>query len=228
MDSTRRSDQLKEKSSEEEGKEKDLREIDEEAEDKSSEKLTDEDRLEIENEIKKNQPFIESALREVPVNVKGVQLAVIVSIIYIILVVVINQVTSTYNLGVIVRDSYENRTWQASPPKYFEDITTLNDVNLYIRRVAIPLCYTVIGDYNYLLGMRVTVKKSKVIKDPVDSFSQAQQYIEENPNMPPGIDNPAENKARQGILTYEKGYNNAGGYVLYFFPNQTLEESLKT
>ena len=179
--------------------------------------LDEEDMRVIEERIAQNRPHIERSLQEIPVNVRGVYLSVAVSFIFIALASMINDVQSVSDIGAMIQTSYE-----ASPIKAYSSITSLTDLDQYIKEVALPTSYTNLGDYNYFVGLKMSLKISKLVKEKVPDYSQAVEYQKENPAIGPGSTSSGEYTDRLGIWKYTQDK----GYVLYVFPNQTLGEAL--
>ena len=199
----------------------------EKAADEKQLELTPEQWEKINKQIKQNQPHIEKALQEIPVNVRGVYLSVVVSFLFIVLAAYINQVQVVYDLGVTIRTPYEHTGWNLQSE--LANVLSVNDIIDYIQKVSIPLSYTDMGNYNYMIGFRITIKNSKIINNPVSAYSSATKYIQMDPKIDPGDAASGESKDRKGIWEYMPGdgYHDNGGYVLYFLSNQTLEESLQ-
>ncbi|OMJ85951.1 hypothetical protein SteCoe_12655 [Stentor coeruleus] len=181
----------------------------------------------IESRIKLNQPFIEKSLQEIPVNVKGVYLSVMVSFLFIVLASLINRVEDVSNMNMMIKYSYESPIWNSESGSTFWDIKRLEDLNRYIRKVAIPTSYDELGSFNYFIGMRFTLKLSQMVEQPIGAYKNAENFIESNPKMVPGTDSKFQRSSKLGIWDYDSGFNNGNGYVLYILSNtSTLNEAL--
>src|SRR5574343_558103 len=73
--------------------------------------LTDAEWSVIHEKIKSNMPHIEKSLQEIPVNVKGVYLSVLVSFLFIILASYINKVEDVSNMAEVIQSVFENSYW---------------------------------------------------------------------------------------------------------------------
>ncbi|OMJ96348.1 hypothetical protein SteCoe_87 [Stentor coeruleus] len=197
------------------------------SDDEENLKLDDTDWERIELRIRNNQKFIEKALQEIPVNVKGVYLSVIVSFLFIVLASLINRVEDVSNMSIMLKYPYENNVWDLSSGSTLWEVTALTDLNDYVRNVAIPSSYSDLGNYNSFIGMRFTLKLSKLIEQPIKDYKGAKEYIEMNPDMLVGTNSVGQDSARKGIWSYEVGFDGADGYVLYIFPHaSSLNEAL--
>lgn len=191
-------------------------------------KLPEEEKQLIRDKIEENREFIIKSLQASPIAYGGgVYISVIVSLIFILIGSMISQVEILSGVGTIIRNEFENTYWDSTETKVFQNLTSLKELDIYVRHVALPNCYSKLGNYNYLAGVRITLKISKIIKQPVSDYLSIKPYVKASPDIPPYLSNSDLYSERLGIWNYEKGYGNNGGYVIYLFQNSSLEDSLK-
>lgn len=191
--------------------------------------LSAEDLAAIETRIRLNEPFIEKSLQEIPVNVKGVYISVVVSFIFIILASSINKVEGISSMGKMARNIYEESPWDYASSKYFADLSSLDDIDQYITQVVIPSSYGNLGDYNYLVGFRISLKIAKLVQQPIPDYRDAVNFIKDDADIKTNANSNGEYTDRIGIWKYSnKANRNKGGYALYFLANQTMQNALMT
>lgn len=183
--------------------------------------LTEEEWDAINQKIMNNMPYIEKSLQEIPVNVKGVYLSVFVSFLFIVLASYINRVEDVSRIASVIRDKFENSYWDENSGNLFADIGVLNDMSTYIRRVAIPATDSSLGNYNYFIGLRMTLKNSEIIENENPKTNAKIKYIKKTPNITPKGSNGFKDKNFANLWTYKQGFADNYGYVIYYLPSIT-------
>ncbi|CAG9323247.1 unnamed protein product [Blepharisma stoltei] len=184
----------------------------------------------IEKKLLEVEKDLVKSIEETPVNVKGVYLSVIVSLIFIVLSIFINRVDKSSPLSLSIIDIFENTIWAGDPNRYFKDIQSLTDLDAYYRTIFFPGIFTntFINKHNYVVGLRLTLKKARLVSNPFSEYEEAVWKVRKDPNLGAGIQQTDGEEINDlGIFNYTSGggFDKAGGYV-EFFCNLTLEEAV--
>lgn len=180
-------------------------------------KLTENDLKAIEKQLAAVEKDFEKSIEETPVNVQGVYISVIVSIMFIVLTIIINRVEKVAYLATTMRDIFERSVWQGTPDRYFADIKSLDDLDRYYRTILIPGVFErdFINNYNYVVGMRLTFKRSNVIENTFDEYDEAVRWVRQDPTIS-AISSTSfgETKTDLGPWKHSSGgFGDQGGYV---------------
>ena len=191
-------------------------------------KLTSSEWSVIHEKIMSNMPHIEKSLQEIPVNVKGVYLSVFVSLLFIILASYINRVEDVSNMAQVIQSVFENSYWDEASQKRFADIGTLDDVQSYMRRIALPATNTSMGDYNYFIGLRITLKNSELVKNEDPMTKKAVKMKRNEIDIEPdGIDGYKDSGMR-AMWEFKTGFADNKGYVIFYSPHLSEDPILIT
>ncbi|CAG9313478.1 unnamed protein product [Blepharisma stoltei] len=192
--------------------------------------LVDQELEAIEKKLSVVEKDLERSLEATPVNVKGVYISVIVSLIFIVLSIFINRVDKSSPVSLTIIDFFENTVWAGNPNKYFNDIESLTDLDTYYRRVLFPGAFTneFINKYNYVVGLRLSLKRAILKENPFSEYEEAVRWVRKDPDLGAGDSNSdGEEKNDLGIFNYSSGggFREAGAYF-ELFCNLTLQDAL--
>ena len=188
----------------------------------------------IEAKVQGAEKDIEQTLEETEINVRGVTISLIVSIVFIILCLELNPSERVALVSKCVKDSLEKQEYLYESKRTFVDINSQAQLDAYFRNILIPIASNeYINHYNYIAGMRFTLKLAQLEDNPYDDYSDAVPLVKENPSLDPGSNNDGESHEDLGLWEYSSsgGYLDAGGYVQVLvcslFPLQCQGYSLK-
>ena len=182
--------------------------------------LSKEDEEEIEKKVEDAHDDIVNTLEETEINVKGVTISLITSIIFIVLCIQLNPVEHVAMMARTIKSYYEVQKFSDKPEKFFADISNEAELDKYVRHIVLPLYDSrTINNFNYLLGMRFSLKHANLVENPYDEYSEAVPLIKENANMKPNKKNSGERTSDMGLWIYhpDQGYEKA--CLLYTSPS---------
>ncbi|CAG9316173.1 unnamed protein product [Blepharisma stoltei] len=183
----------------------------------------------IENKINRAEKDFEESLTSKPINVRHIYKSVTVSFLFIFLCIYTNSIERISWMSTLMQNHFERQPLIGSTAKSFEDIQTHFDLENYIRSVFLPGAFNhkYIDIYNYVIGVRFTLKIAKVVRNPFEEYKEAVWMVRENPDISPYQSSSGESDKElfPWRLTDDGGFNKAGGYVSYFL-NMDLDQAM--
>lgn len=189
--------------------------------------LSKEDLDDIEEKIQQSEGDIQKSLQVLPANVKGVYISVIISFLFIALCLTYKDIETISKISTLVKDKYEKTPFDGD--SYYADITTMDDIDKYIRKLLFPQCF-IPNDINYatlVLGIRMTLRQYQVKEMPISEYKDVILNTIDYNSISEDINKIEEFKGNLGIWTYgsKAGYRGNGGYEVHFL-NKNLELSI--
>ena len=177
--------------------------------------LSDADMSRIQDKVSKSESDIEKSLQEVVITTRGIYISLIVSFLFIALSLQISDVQAINMMTALAQATYESIPWDSSQTRYMASVSSVKDLEQYIRNVYIPLTFTQQGENftTYLVGSRMTLNQYYQVPDPVADYR-----IPSGNDIDNYIDSGEENTNRIGAWEYQSsnGYDGEGGYIEYF------------
>jgi Polycystin cation channel len=189
--------------------------------------LTEKDHEEIKKKLKKCKKDIQSSLSE-GVSKPNLILPISSSLMFILLILYIARISLTAEMSNLIISVYEDQEWNSYPQKFLSNVSSLPDLNDYVMKNVLANSFdsdNYLQSYNYVCGIRFSLKLGNMIRNPIDSnFSQS--FVKESTSYSASSSNTGEEKNQQGLWTYTyDSYKKAGGFTSYFM-NTNYDEAL--
>jgi hypothetical protein len=190
---------------------------DSDLEDDNAVLLNEERRKELDDDL---DARLEKSLSESPVSEHGIYFSVLNSLIFLVFCVMVNPVEKVAEVTSAVRTEIEMNYWDSKAKLQYQNITSIADVDRYVRLSLLPACYTgtnTIRNYNYIVGLRFTFKLARVIENTYDDYKDAVKWTLASPLNPNSDSADVEFTDDYGGFEHDSlgGFNDEGGYIFY-------------
>ena len=192
--------------------------------------LSASDRIEIKRKLQECKKNIAKSLSDNEEVQQGILFLLISSMALIIFLIYMSRISVISELSNVVISLYEYQEWQSSPQKFLADVHSLDDLDSYIKSNLLTNTFSLpyLQSYNYICGMRFTLKLANMEKNPLAEYENAIKYVTEDQSYSGLLNNPGEETNNQAYWNYTyDSFRNLGGFTDYFINISYTEALIK-
>lgn len=182
---------------------------------------------------RENQELVKNLRKTVDqtnVNMRCVYMTVLVSCVFIIILLLVYSTNSLYLVGMALRASLEKQSWSGNKEDTFLNITTIPEVDKYIRHVFFPELAgnLMLLHSDYLLGVRMNLKRARPANNTLDKYKDEFPRVWDETKFRYNEKNEGELTERYAIWDYteKESYAQAGAYTSLMLVNTYWPETL--
>ena len=154
---------------------------------------------------------------ETKVNIQCVYLTVLISLLFVVVFMLVYSASSLYQIKHALYGALEIKPWLGNWENNFKNLTTLDDLDRYMRMVLIPTVAESLYflDFNYIIGFRFNLKRGLQVNNTVDKFADDFPYVFSRSDFSYDKQNPGEMTDDYYLWQYsvKDSFAHAGAYT---------------